>query len=162
MDDEPRDGVIAMQPTGSRSPCGRARTRHDRRNRTCAQEAGSDPAQGSCRDAVPAHIGHERLGDDDGSVRLLAGGKPGKVLYSHNNDYADRCVDVFVRPDGTYGFEEYRRDPEDMGAWSPMAYHSGLSFATREEAWAQQRAASRGWPNQKSATPRSLLKGRSP
>jgi len=27
----------------------------------------------------------------------------------------DRCVDVFARPDGTFGFEEFRRDPEDMG-----------------------------------------------
>ena len=45
-----------------------------------------------------------------------------------------RCVDLFVRPDGTYGFEEFRRDPEDSGAWSPMHYFSGKAFGSRDEA----------------------------
>lgn len=63
--------------------------------------------------------------------------KSWKVLSSHENEYADRCVDVFARPDGTYGFEEYRRDAEDMGAWTPVAHYSARSFPTREEAWSQ-------------------------
>ncbi len=46
----------------------------------------------------------------------------------------DRCVDLFLRPDGTFGFEEFRRDPEDMGAWTPVAYYSGREFATEAEA----------------------------
>ena len=36
------------------------------------------------------------------------------VLASHQTPEADRCVDIFSRPDGTFGFEEFRRDPEDM------------------------------------------------
>ena len=45
-----------------------------------------------------------------------------------------RCVDLFVRPDGTYGFEEFRRDPEDSGTWSPMHYFSGKAFGSMDEA----------------------------
>ena len=40
----------------------------------------------------------------------------------------DRCVDIFSRPDGTYGFEEFRKDPEDMGRWTPIKYHSGREY----------------------------------
>jgi hypothetical protein len=36
-----------------------------------------------------------------------------KVLRSFNNEGATLCVDIFVRPNGTIGFEEYRRDLED-------------------------------------------------
>jgi len=41
---------------------------------------------------------------------------------------------VFARPDGTFGFEEFRRDPEDMGAWTPIGYFSGREFATADAA----------------------------
>ncbi len=43
-------------------------------------------------------------------------------------------MDVFWRPDDSFGFEEFRRDPEDMGAWTPVAYFSGRVFASAEEA----------------------------
>ena len=47
-----------------------------------------------------------------------------RVLHSINNDNADRCVDVFVRQDGTYGFEEFRRDAEDARGWFVIGSHS--------------------------------------
>jgi hypothetical protein len=50
------------------------------------------------------------------------------VLASHETREADRCVDVFSRPDGTFGFEEFRRDPEDMGGWTPVSYFSGHEY----------------------------------
>lgn len=56
-----------------------------------------------------------------------------KVLASRENPTADRCVDIFLRPDGSYGFEEYRRDPEDAGAWTPVAFHAYRVFATRAQ-----------------------------
>lgn len=56
------------------------------------------------------------------------------VLASCENGEHDRCVDVFERPDGSFGFEEFRRDIEDRGTWTPVAYFSGRSFHTREEA----------------------------
>jgi hypothetical protein len=42
------------------------------------------------------------------------------VFLSIENFEHDRCVDLFSRPDGTYGFEEFRRDAEDRGAWTPV------------------------------------------
>jgi hypothetical protein len=65
------------------------------------------------------------------------------VLESHQTLDAFRCVDVFVRPDGTFGFEEFRRDPEDMGTWTPVAYFSGGVFFSGEEALAAARESVR-------------------
>ncbi|WP_439548218.1 hypothetical protein [Falsiroseomonas sp.] len=53
------------------------------------------------------------------------------VLDSIENEQHDRCVDVFLRPDGSFGFEAFRRDAEDAGAWTPVSYFSGLRHATR-------------------------------
>ena len=63
-----------------------------------------------------------------------------KVLASPSTPAVDRCVDIFSRPDGTFGFEEFRRDPEDMGAWTPIAYYSGREFHTEADAVAAARA----------------------
>jgi hypothetical protein len=66
------------------------------------------------------------------------------VLASLENDSHDRCVDLFQRPDGTYGFEEFRRDPEDAGAWTLARFYAAKRFATRDEALVEaQRAV--GW-----------------
>lgn len=54
-----------------------------------------------------------------------------------------RCVDIFRRPDATLGFEEFRRDVEDQGAWTPVQFYSGLSFPSEE---ATLEAASRSVP----------------
>jgi hypothetical protein len=56
------------------------------------------------------------------------------VLGSIENPQHDRCVDVFTRLDGSFGFEEFRRDAEDAGAWTPVSYFSGLRFALKREA----------------------------
>jgi hypothetical protein len=56
------------------------------------------------------------------------------VLESIENGQHDRCVDLFRRPDGSFGFEEFRRDVEDAGAWTPVAFYSGTAYATREAA----------------------------
>ena len=61
------------------------------------------------------------------------------VVASPSTAAVDRCVDLFSRPDGTFGFEEFRRDPEDIGVWTPVAYYSGLTFATEIEAVAAAR-----------------------
>ena len=39
---------------------------------------------------------------------------------------------MFSRPDGTHGFEEFRRDAEDRGAWTPVQYYSGRVYSSRE------------------------------
>jgi hypothetical protein len=56
------------------------------------------------------------------------------VFDSIENDQHDRCVDLFRRPDGSFGFEEFRRDVEDAGVWTPVAYHSGATYATKDAA----------------------------
>jgi len=56
------------------------------------------------------------------------------VFTSVENGEHDRCVDFFSRPDGTYGFEEFRRDTEDGGAWTPVQYFSGAIYSSRGEA----------------------------
>jgi len=39
------------------------------------------------------------------------------VLHSVNSNDGHLCVDVFRRPDGSIGFEEFRRDVEDPSGW---------------------------------------------
>jgi hypothetical protein len=58
------------------------------------------------------------------------------VFDSIENDEHDRCVDLFRRPDGTFGFETFRRDAEDAGAWTPVGYFSGAAWPTDEAALA--------------------------
>jgi hypothetical protein len=65
---------------------------------------------------------------------------PGKVLASLENEAADHCVDIFVRVDGTFGFEEYRRDHEDGRGWFPLHRYAHLIFKTEEDALAQARS----------------------
>jgi hypothetical protein len=61
--------------------------------------------------------------------------EPGWLVFeSIENDEHDRCVDLFRRPDGSFGFEEFRRDPEDAGAWTPVSYFSGTAYPSREAA----------------------------
>ena len=51
-----------------------------------------------------------------------------RVLRSINSEDASRCVDIFLRPEGTTGFEEFRRDVEDGRGWFPVGGHSGRTF----------------------------------
>ena len=44
-----------------------------------------------------------------------------KVMKSINGHDDSICVDIFLRPDGTFGFEEYRRDVEDARVGFPSA-----------------------------------------
>jgi hypothetical protein len=56
------------------------------------------------------------------------------VFDSFENRQHDRCVDLFQRPDGSFGFEEFRRDVEDAGNWTPVAYYSGATYASKDTA----------------------------
>jgi hypothetical protein len=66
------------------------------------------------------------------------------VFTSIENEQHDRCVDIFYRRDDSFGFAEFRRDPEDRGEWTPVTDYSAAVFATSKEALA---AAERtiGW-----------------
>jgi hypothetical protein len=56
------------------------------------------------------------------------------VYDSIENGQHDRCVDLFRRPDDTHGFEEFRRDVEDAGAWTPVQYYSAASYPSSQAA----------------------------
>lgn len=57
-----------------------------------------------------------------------------KVLRSIETADGGRCVDVFVRPDATYGFEAFRRDVEDGRGWFPTGHHADRVFETEQAA----------------------------
>jgi hypothetical protein len=57
------------------------------------------------------------------------------VYESVENEEHNRCVDLFQRPDGTWGFEEFRRDVEDAGVWTPVAYYATTIFPSKGTAW---------------------------
>ena len=63
-----------------------------------------------------------------------------KVLNSLENYAGDHCVDIFVRTDGTFGFEEYRRDPEDASGWFSLHRYSRQVFSTAENALAEAKS----------------------
>ena len=39
-----------------------------------------------------------------------------------------------ARSDGSYGFEEFRRDVEDGGQWTPVQYFSGTAYVSSTDA----------------------------
>lgn len=63
--------------------------------------------------------------------------KKWRVLRSIETASGDYCVDFFARPDGSYGFEEFRRDPEDLGKWTAIHYYSELSQPSQADAIAE-------------------------
>lgn len=65
--------------------------------------------------------------------------KPGRVVRSINNETEALCVDIFVRADGSFGFQEYRRDVEDASGWFAIGYHVDREFADEDAALAAAR-----------------------
>ena len=63
------------------------------------------------------------------------------VVKSINAAGEDRCVDLFRRPDGTFGFEEYRRDVEDQRGWFARGFDGDTTFDTEAATLAAALAA---------------------
>lgn len=63
------------------------------------------------------------------------------VIHSINLDGETICVDVFQRPDGSFGFDEFRRDPEDGRGWYSIGYHGEREkeFLSAEDALTEAR-----------------------
>ena len=66
---------------------------------------------------------------------------PHRVLTSINGYDASTCVDIFERDDGTFGFAEFRRDPEDARGWFARGDFASLRFPQEAEALAAARAS---------------------
>ena len=58
----------------------------------------------------------------------------GTVILSVNATGEFLCVDFFKRADGSFGFEEYRRDVETGEGWFPIGFHSARQFETLDHA----------------------------
>ena len=56
------------------------------------------------------------------------------VLETIETPDGDRCVDFFRRDDGTFGFEEYRRDIEDPSGWFPIGQYRFVRFPGETQA----------------------------
>lgn len=57
-----------------------------------------------------------------------------KVVRSINLAGEHVCVDIFIRPDGSFGFDEFRREPEDTRGWFSIGHYGDREFATAEAA----------------------------
>lgn len=58
----------------------------------------------------------------------------GVVVFSKSMFDGSVCVDIFERSDGSFGFEEYRRDVETTEGWFPIGFYSGKRFDSFEAA----------------------------
>ena len=58
----------------------------------------------------------------------------GTVVRCHDNAWDGLCVDIFRRTDGTFGFQQYRRDPESNEGWFPLGSTADYRFDTIDEA----------------------------
>ena len=50
------------------------------------------------------------------------------VIHSINNNEGHLCVDIFKRKNQTFGFEEYRKDPETNSGWYQIGFYSNNVF----------------------------------
>jgi len=54
-----------------------------------------------------------------------------KVWKSIETSDGSHCVDFFERPEQTFGFEEYRRDAEDLSGWFVIGNFSSRIFINK-------------------------------
>ena len=62
------------------------------------------------------------------------------VLASMTAPEGHLCIDLFRRPDGSFGFELYRRDPEDPNGWGAPAGHGATRYVCDGDALCAARA----------------------
>ena len=61
--------------------------------------------------------------------------KKNTVILSVNNDEGNLCVDIFIRKNKTFGFEEYRKDPENIDGWYKVGNYSDKIYSNQKEAF---------------------------
>jgi hypothetical protein len=66
-----------------------------------------------------------------------------RVIDSIETLDGGRCVDIILRPDGSYGFEIYRRDTESLTGWFAIATNIDTAYPT---AFAAHQAACKSAP----------------
>lgn len=63
------------------------------------------------------------------------------VLASIESSDGSHCVDIFVRDDGTFGYEEFRGESDGAGRWQSLGEHQSLVFGSGEEALTDAKAS---------------------
>ena len=61
--------------------------------------------------------------------------KKNTVILSFNNDEGNLCLDIFIRENDTFGFEEYRKDPENIDGWYKVGNYSDKIYKNQKEAY---------------------------
>lgn len=59
---------------------------------------------------------------------------PQKVIASIESVDGSHCVDIFVREDMSFGFEEFRGESDGGARWQALGKYSGLMFPSGEVA----------------------------
>jgi len=62
------------------------------------------------------------------------------VIHSISSDDGRCCVDFFKDPEGEFGFEHFRCDPEDQGFWTAVGGFSASRYPTLRSAADKSRA----------------------
>jgi hypothetical protein len=57
-----------------------------------------------------------------------------RVVNSFDNDEKNRCVDIVQDLDGNFGFQEFRREPEDISGWFLIRDSLPIHFSSEAEA----------------------------
>jgi hypothetical protein len=65
---------------------------------------------------------------------------PLKVITSLESPDGSHCVDIFVRDDASFGFEEFRGEFDGAARWQSLGRHGSLVFASGEAALAAAQA----------------------
>ena len=65
---------------------------------------------------------------------MQAGQRDWQAIESVEDECGTHCVDVFQRVDGSFGFEAFRRDPEDQGRWTMLGHYAAARFVSIEAA----------------------------
>jgi hypothetical protein len=56
------------------------------------------------------------------------------VLASLESEDGTQCIDFFCREDGTFGFEQYRREYDGSHRWQSLSKYRQLAFTSGREA----------------------------
>ena len=61
--------------------------------------------------------------------------KKNTVIFSVNNDEGNLCLDIFIRENKTFGFEEFRKDPENINGWYKIGNYGDKIYFNQKEAY---------------------------
>ena len=57
------------------------------------------------------------------------------VINSINNDDNNLCIDFFIRNNNTFGYQEYRKDPENISEWYRTGNYDYKVFLNKDDAY---------------------------